>query len=318
MTAPLQAIAAEDGAERWSWPISPPRDDAAVAVRPAEARAVANLGVRNFRRLQYHDPSAPGWRVITRLLVPLEAVNAALDSPPTPHRRRAMLDVVAMLLTRCAETGRTFWGWTEEEWFHLLGRTQTEFRRHAPAWTGDEVRPYLAAHSYLRPAHTHRREPPIHPTRTTHTAPTTQNESTSTPSGPCWCPASLTRASALPIAGGGCWAQFRTALLPSLRPLAEGAGRLRRETLVEAGQLQQTQRGGIACSVCLSSLRSVFQSATSTPLFRVPQESTRQKVARANRCMGRTTRVRHAPASGEHRTRASWKATLSSERRRAM
>lgn len=60
-----------------------------------------------------------------------------------------MLDVVAVLLTRCAETGRTFWGWTEEEWFHLLGRTQAEFRQHAPAWAGDEVRPYLATHAYL-------------------------------------------------------------------------------------------------------------------------------------------------------------------------
>ncbi|WP_329612636.1 tyrosine-type recombinase/integrase [Streptomyces brevispora] len=149
MTAPLPAIAAEDGAGRWSWPISPPRDNAAVAVRPAEARAVADLGVRNLRRLQYHDPSAQGWRVIGRLLGPLEAVNAALDSPLTPHRRRAMLDVVAVLLTRCAETGRTFWGWSEQEWIHLLGRTQAEFRQHAPAWAGDEVRPYLAAHAYL-------------------------------------------------------------------------------------------------------------------------------------------------------------------------
>ncbi|WP_282204177.1 hypothetical protein [Kitasatospora fiedleri] len=51
MTAPLPAIAAEDGAGRWSSPISPPRDTAAVAVRPAEARAVADLGIRNLRRL---------------------------------------------------------------------------------------------------------------------------------------------------------------------------------------------------------------------------------------------------------------------------
>lgn len=87
--------------------------------------------------------------MIARLLGPLEAVNAALDSPATPHRRRAMPDVVAVLLTRCAETARTFLGWTDEEWFHLLGRTQAEFVRHAPAWAGDEVRPYLAAHAYL-------------------------------------------------------------------------------------------------------------------------------------------------------------------------
>ncbi|MET9412463.1 hypothetical protein ABZX90_43220 [Streptomyces sp. NPDC002935] len=87
--------------------------------------------------------------MILRLLGPLEAVNAALDSPPTPHRRRAMLGVIAVLLTRCAETGRAFWGWTPQEWIHLLGRTQAEFHQHAPGWASDEVRPYLAAHAYL-------------------------------------------------------------------------------------------------------------------------------------------------------------------------
>jgi hypothetical protein len=72
-----------------------------------------------------------------------------LDSPPTAHRRRAMLDVVAVLLTRCADSGRTFWAWTAAEWIGLLGRSQAEFRRDASPWVGDEVRPYLAAHAYL-------------------------------------------------------------------------------------------------------------------------------------------------------------------------
>jgi integrase len=60
-----------------------------------------------------------------------------------------MLDVVALLLTHCVETGRTFWAWSHTEWTDLLGRTQVEFRRQAPPWVGDEVRPYLAAHAYL-------------------------------------------------------------------------------------------------------------------------------------------------------------------------
>ncbi|MFF9193572.1 tyrosine-type recombinase/integrase [Streptomyces sp. NPDC014779] len=139
----------ENGPERWSWPIIPDHYDTAVEVRPVEAVAVSELGVRNLRRLKDHDPSAAGWRAVHRLLVPLEAVNAALDSPPTPHRRRAMLDVIAVLLTRCADTGRTFWGWTPQEWIHLLGRNQTEFHERAPGWVNDEVRPYLAAHAYL-------------------------------------------------------------------------------------------------------------------------------------------------------------------------
>ncbi|MDX6585334.1 MAG: hypothetical protein QOI10_4518, partial [Solirubrobacterales bacterium] len=85
--------------------------------------------------------SAPGWRMIRRLLRPLEVVNAGLDSPPTSHRRRAKLDVIAVLLVRSAELNRTFWGWTRPEWVHRLGRDQAEFRRHATVWAGDEVRP---------------------------------------------------------------------------------------------------------------------------------------------------------------------------------
>jgi integrase len=119
-------------------------------VRAQEAAAIVELGVSNLRRLKTHDPAASGWRTIARLLRPLDAVNAGLDSPPTPHRRRAMLDVVALLLMRCAQPDRgTYWSWSVEEWVGLLGRTQAEFRAGAPAWAGDEVRPYLAAHAFL-------------------------------------------------------------------------------------------------------------------------------------------------------------------------
>jgi integrase len=149
VTAPLPGTVAPIGESRWCSPIATHRFDTAVAVRAEEARAIGELGVRNLRRLQHHDPAAPGWRSIGRLLRPLEAINASLDSPDTPHRRRAMLDVIAMLLVRCAETGVTFWGWTAQEWVHLLGHDQTEFHQHAPAWAGDEVRPYLAAHAFL-------------------------------------------------------------------------------------------------------------------------------------------------------------------------
>jgi hypothetical protein len=149
VTAPLSGSADPAFETRWRSPIIAHRFDTTVEVRSEEVRAIQELGVRNLRRFQYHDPSAPGWHVIRRLLRPLEAVNAGLDSPPTPHRRRAMLDVVAVLLVRCAEVGRTFWGWTGQEWIHLLGRDQAEFRRNAPAWAGDEVRPYLAGHAHL-------------------------------------------------------------------------------------------------------------------------------------------------------------------------
>ncbi|HZM81558.1 MAG TPA: hypothetical protein VFC19_38025 [Candidatus Limnocylindrales bacterium] len=133
---------------RWRPPVIRPRLQ--VVVGAEEAAAVVELGVSNLRRLKTSDPAEAGWRAIGRLLRPLDAVNAGLDSPPTPHRRRAMLDVVALLLTRCGEPGAgSYWEWDAEEWVGVLGRTQTEFRAAAPAWVGDEVRPYLAAHAFL-------------------------------------------------------------------------------------------------------------------------------------------------------------------------
>ena len=60
-----------------------------------------------------------------------------------------MLDAAAVVLLRCAETGRSYWAWTEEEWAGLLGQDQHGFRKAAPGWADDAVRPYLATHAFL-------------------------------------------------------------------------------------------------------------------------------------------------------------------------
>ena len=60
-----------------------------------------------------------------------------------------MLDATAVVLLRCAETGRSYWAWTDQEWAGLLGRDQDGFRQAAPGWADDAVRPYLAAHAFL-------------------------------------------------------------------------------------------------------------------------------------------------------------------------
>jgi hypothetical protein len=75
-----------------------------VVVRAEEAAAIGELGLATLRRLKTGDPVAPGWRVVARLVRPLDMVNVGLDSPHRPrNRRRAMLDVVALLLRRCAQ-----------------------------------------------------------------------------------------------------------------------------------------------------------------------------------------------------------------------
>ena len=133
----------------WQWPAGAARYDTTPLLRSAELDAVAELGPGNLRRLARHDPAARGWQQIRRLLRPLDDATAALEGPLTPHRRRAMLDATAVALLRCAGTSRSYWAWTDEEWAGLLGQDQERFRKAAPGWADDAVRPYLAAHAFL-------------------------------------------------------------------------------------------------------------------------------------------------------------------------
>jgi hypothetical protein len=138
-----------DRSGRWQWPIDPGRYDTRPVLRAAEKGAIIELGVGNLRRLARYDPGAQGWQQIRRLVRPLDDADAALQAPPTPHRRRAMLDATAVVLLRCAETGRSYWSWTDEQWAGLLGQDQRGFRKAAPGWADDAVRPHLAAHAFL-------------------------------------------------------------------------------------------------------------------------------------------------------------------------
>ena len=133
----------------WRWPVDPGRYDTAPVLRAAERDAVIELGPASLRRLARHDPAARGWRQVRRLLRPLDDASSALDAPLTSHRRRAMLDATAVVLLRCAEAGRSYWAWTNEEWAGVLGQDQDGFRKAAPDWADDAVRPYLAAHAFL-------------------------------------------------------------------------------------------------------------------------------------------------------------------------
>jgi hypothetical protein len=125
----------------WQWPVDAARYDTAPLLRVAELEAIAELGPGNLRRLARHDPAAPGWQQVWRLLRPLDDAAAALDGQLTSHRRRAMLDATAVALLRCAETGRSYWSWTDEEWSGLLGQDQDGFRKAVPGWADDAVRP---------------------------------------------------------------------------------------------------------------------------------------------------------------------------------
>lgn len=133
----------------WQWPVDAARYDTAPLLRVEEKDAIIELGVGNLRRLARHDPAARAWQQVRRLLRPLDDATAALEAPLTSHRRRAMLDATAVVLVRCAETGRSYWAWAEDEWAEFLGQDQRGFRKAAPGWADEAVRPYLAAHAFL-------------------------------------------------------------------------------------------------------------------------------------------------------------------------
>lgn len=148
MSAAPVKVGRSAGDQRWQWPINAQRHDTRLTVRAAERQTIDRIGVENLRRLQRHDPADPGWAAIGRLLRPLDEANATLDSPPTSHRRRAMHDAVAVVLLRCAQVGRSYWGWTAKDWLEVIGTDQTAFRRSASEWADEAVRPYLSAHAY--------------------------------------------------------------------------------------------------------------------------------------------------------------------------
>jgi hypothetical protein len=148
VSAPLAAVA-DDADGRWRWPVDLNSYDTTAAMRAGEAAAISGLGAAGLRRLGRQDLAAPLWPQIGRLLRPLDDAGAALESPVTTHRRRAMLDASAMVLLRCVQARRSYWAWAEEEWISLLGRDQRSFRMAAPSWADDAARPCLAAHAFL-------------------------------------------------------------------------------------------------------------------------------------------------------------------------
>src|SRR3954451_12395986 len=121
-----------------------------IEVRPHEMRGIAELGLRNPRRLDYHDPLAPGWAMIGRLHRSPEVINTGLGGPLAGRGRRTMLDVVAMLPVRRLEAGRTFGLRGPRARGHRLAHDRAEFRHNAPPCPGSP-RPLRTGRSGGRP-----------------------------------------------------------------------------------------------------------------------------------------------------------------------
>ena len=89
------------------------------------------------------------WEALARLTEPLEAAVAGLHHGDDVRYRRAGRQAAAIVLQHCADTGRSWWGWTPWEWARLCGGSAREFVAAQPLPTEPTVRPFVVALAYL-------------------------------------------------------------------------------------------------------------------------------------------------------------------------
>jgi hypothetical protein len=97
----------------WTWPIDVARYDQSVALTSAEVAALTEH-VRNYNAATHEKP-ANSYSVVERLIEPVEEALAH-----TALRVRHREFVALFLLREMSRRGRSFWGWTEEEWVETI------------------------------------------------------------------------------------------------------------------------------------------------------------------------------------------------------
>jgi hypothetical protein len=93
--------------------------------------------------------AAPG-RPIGWLVRPLRDAQAALHWDHDAARgARYARDAAGLVLIRCGDLQRSFWGWSEQDWIDLIDPSGENFRRTWPGQIGPNARPYVLAYAYL-------------------------------------------------------------------------------------------------------------------------------------------------------------------------
>jgi hypothetical protein len=128
------------------------RWDRRVALLDSEAAALLALrrqGLRRNRAVGVPRRNALHWGALARLTEPLEAAVAGLHHGDDVRFRRAGRQAAAIVLQHCADTGRSWWGWTPWEWARLCGGSAREFVAAQSLPTDSTVRPFVMVLAYL-------------------------------------------------------------------------------------------------------------------------------------------------------------------------
>lgn len=146
MTATTPPAFADSGdAAAWTWPLDLARYDRRALVTSAEANVLGALEIEQVRRLGLTSAAAP-----KRLVEPLAYARECLQwEPGTGHQRRFARDAAGLVLIRCGDLGRSYWGWSDEDWADLINRSGAEFRRLWGGQIGPNARPFVIAYAYF-------------------------------------------------------------------------------------------------------------------------------------------------------------------------
>lgn len=153
MRAAVRAVSDADAAPAaWSFGLPVERFDRRGELSDAERDALAALDATALRRNRARGiprRTATHWRALARLVEPLDAARAVLHHRDDLRFRRAGAHAAAIILHGCADTGRTYWAWTGEDWVAVCGASAEAFVAAQPRATETTVRPFVIALGYL-------------------------------------------------------------------------------------------------------------------------------------------------------------------------
>ena len=146
------AVSTTSATRTWAWPIDKTRYERRITLSEPEAetlRAPAGDVLARARGTDLDLNAAPG-RPIGWLVRPLRDARAALRWDHDAARgARYARDAAGLVLMRCGDLQRSFWGWSEQDWIDLIDPSGENFRRTWPGQIGPNARSYVLAYAYL-------------------------------------------------------------------------------------------------------------------------------------------------------------------------
>jgi hypothetical protein len=113
----------------WPVPLHLESYDRRVALAEQELDTLLELGPLHLRRSRARGAQqrTTSWELLARLVTPLDDARTLLHHGDEVRYRRASTHAAGLVLQHCADTGRSYWGWTATDWATLACPTTRQF-----------------------------------------------------------------------------------------------------------------------------------------------------------------------------------------------